>query len=46
MASVGLTTRLGVFRGLGLRPLYLGALAATLVGALSLALAAAVGPRI
>ena len=46
MASVGLTTRLGVFRGLGLRPLYLGALAATLVGVLSLALAALVGPRI
>jgi uncharacterized membrane protein YadS len=46
MASVGLTTRLSVFRGLGLKPLYLGALAATLVGAVSLGLAALVGPRL
>ena len=45
MASVGLTTRLSVFRGLGLRPLYLGAIAATLVGVVSLGLAALVGPR-
>jgi uncharacterized integral membrane protein (TIGR00698 family) len=46
MASVGLTTRLSVFRGLGLRPLYLGAIAATLVGVVSLGLAALVGPHL
>jgi uncharacterized integral membrane protein (TIGR00698 family) len=46
MACVGLTTRLSVFKGLGLRPLYLGALVATLVGVIALALAAVVGPRI
>jgi uncharacterized integral membrane protein (TIGR00698 family) len=46
MAAVGLTTRLSVFRGLGLKPLYLGALAATLVGVVSLGLAALVGPHL
>ncbi len=46
MAGVGLTTRLSVFKGLGLRPLYVGALAAGLVGALALGLAALVGPHI
>jgi uncharacterized integral membrane protein (TIGR00698 family) len=46
MACVGLTTRLSVFKGLGFRPLYLGAIAATLVGAISLGLAALVGPLI
>jgi uncharacterized integral membrane protein (TIGR00698 family) len=46
MACVGLATRLSVFKGLGLRPLYLGALSATLVGAVSLGLAALVGPHV
>jgi uncharacterized integral membrane protein (TIGR00698 family) len=40
MAAVGLTTSLTTFRGLGLRPLYVGASAALLVGALAMALAA------
>jgi uncharacterized integral membrane protein (TIGR00698 family) len=43
MACVGLTTRFSVFRGLGLRPLYLGAVVSLLVGGLSLLLAAVVG---
>ena len=46
MAGVGLTTRLSVFKGLGLRPLYVGALAAVMVGGLALGLAALVGPHI
>lgn len=46
MAGVGLTTSLKVFKGLGLRPLYVGAAAAAVVGALGLALAALVGPYI
>jgi uncharacterized integral membrane protein (TIGR00698 family) len=45
MAGVGLTTRFSVFRGLGAKPLYVGAVSATLVGALALLLAALVGPR-
>lgn len=44
MAGVGLTTRFSVFRGLGAKPLYVGALSATVVGALALLLAALVGP--
>ncbi|MFN2635330.1 MAG: YeiH family protein [Thermoanaerobaculia bacterium] len=44
MAGVGLTTRFSVFRGLGAKPLYVGALSATVVGALALLLAAIVGP--
>lgn len=46
MAGVGLTTRFDVFRGLGARPLYVGAVSATVVSALALLLAALVGPRI
>lgn len=46
MAGVGLTTSLKVFKGLGMRPLYVGAASATLVGVLALALAALVGPHI
>lgn len=46
MAGVGLTTSFSVFRGLGLKPLYVGAISATLVGVVSLALAALVGPFI
>ncbi|MEP6802533.1 MAG: putative sulfate exporter family transporter [Acidobacteriota bacterium] len=45
MAGVGLTTRFSVFRGLGARPLYVGALSATVVSALALLLASIVGPR-
>lgn len=45
MAGVGLTTRFEVFRGLGARPLYVGAVSATVVSALALLLAALVGPR-
>lgn len=45
MAAVGLTTRFEVFRGLGAKPLYVGAVSATLVSALALLLAALVGPR-
>ena len=44
MAAVGLTTRFSVFRGLGAKPLYVGALSATVVGALALLLASIVGP--
>jgi uncharacterized membrane protein YadS len=44
MAAVGLTTDLAVFKRLGLRPVYLGAMVTVLVAALSLALAAAIGP--
>jgi uncharacterized integral membrane protein (TIGR00698 family) len=43
MACVGLGTRLSTFRGLGLRPIWLGALTSALVGATALGLAAAVG---
>lgn len=46
MASVGLTTRFSVFRGLGAKPLYVGAVSATLVGGLALLLAALVGPHV
>jgi uncharacterized membrane protein YadS len=46
MAGVGLTTSFGVFRGIGLKPVYLGAVSALLVGVLSLGLAALVGPRL
>ncbi len=42
MAAVGLTTRLATFRTLGLRPLWVGAGAALLVGAAALGLAAAI----
>ncbi len=45
MAGVGLTTRFEVFRGLGAKPLYVGAVSATVVSALALLLAALVGPR-
>lgn len=44
MAGVGLGTRLSVFKGLGLRPVAVGALAAVSVGAVALALAALIGP--
>ena len=44
MAAVGLGTRFEVFRGLGARPLYVGAVSAATVSALALALAALVGP--
>ena len=46
MAGVGLTTDLKLFKGLGLRPVYLGALVSALVGALGLVLAAVFGPFI
>jgi len=46
MAAVGLTTNLRVFRTLGLRPVYLGAVVTLLVAALSLALATVIGPLI
>jgi uncharacterized integral membrane protein (TIGR00698 family) len=46
MACVGLTTRLSAFKGMGLRPLWLGGLVATLVGAIALGLAALVGPHV
>jgi hypothetical protein len=46
MAGVGLTTSLTTFRVLGLKPLYVGAMSATLVGGVALMLAALVGPRI
>jgi uncharacterized integral membrane protein (TIGR00698 family) len=46
MAAVGLTTDLRIFRTLGLRPVYLGALVTVLVAALSLGLAALIGPWI
>ena len=46
MASVGLTTNLSTFKVLGLKPLYVGAMSATLVGVVALGLAALVGPRI
>jgi uncharacterized integral membrane protein (TIGR00698 family) len=44
MAAVGLGTRFEVFRGLGARPLYVGAVSAATVSALALLLAALVGP--
>jgi uncharacterized integral membrane protein (TIGR00698 family) len=46
MAGVGLTTRFSVFRGLGAKPLYVGAVSAALVSALALVLAALVGPHV
>ncbi len=46
MAAVGLTTDLKVFRTLGLRPVYLGAIVTLLVAALSLTLATIIGPLI
>lgn len=44
LAGVGLTTRLDVLKGLGLKPLAVGVTAAMLVALASLALAAWVGP--
>jgi uncharacterized membrane protein YadS len=44
MAGVGLSTRLSVLRGLGARPLYVGALSAVMVAALALACAFLAGP--
>ena len=44
MAAVGLGTRFEVFRGLGARPLYVGAVSALTVSALALLLAALAGP--
>jgi uncharacterized integral membrane protein (TIGR00698 family) len=46
MASVGLSTNLGMFRQLGLRPLWVGAIVAIGVGALGLGLAILVSPLI
>jgi len=46
MAGVGLSTDLGSFRALGLKPLYIGALSAALVAGLALLLASVVGPRL
>lgn len=46
MAAVGLSTDMKAFRGLGLKPLYVGATAATIVGGVGLALAAVIGPKI
>lgn len=45
MAGVGLTTRFSVFRGLGAKPLYVGAVSATVVGVLAFLLAALIGPH-
>lgn len=44
LASVGLTTRLSVFRGLGLRPLFVGLTAALLVSGASALLSGWLGP--
>lgn len=44
LAGVGLTTRLSVLKGLGLRPFAVGLSAALLVGLASLGLSAALGP--
>lgn len=44
MAALGLTTDVKMFRGFGLKPLYLGASVSVLVGLLGLALAALFGP--
>lgn len=46
MASVGLSTNIGMFRQLGLRPLWVGAIVAVGVGALGLGLAILVSPFI
>jgi uncharacterized integral membrane protein (TIGR00698 family) len=46
MASVGLSTNIGMFRQLGLRPLWVGAIVAVGVGALGLGLAILVSPLI
>lgn len=46
MAAVGLGTRFSSFRGLGAKPLYVGAVSAGLVSALALVLAAIVGPHV
>jgi uncharacterized integral membrane protein (TIGR00698 family) len=46
MASVGLSTNLKALRRLGIRPLYLGAAAATIVSGVGLLLATLVGPHI
>jgi outer membrane protein OmpA-like peptidoglycan-associated protein len=42
---VGLSANLAALRGLGGKPLYLGAASATIIGAIGLLLAALVGPR-
>lgn len=46
MASVGLSTNIGMFRQLGLRPLWVGAIVAVGVGALGMGLALLVSPLI
>jgi uncharacterized integral membrane protein (TIGR00698 family) len=46
MAGVGLSTSLKVLKGMGAKPLYLGAVAAVVVGAVSLLLALILGPYI
>jgi uncharacterized membrane protein YadS len=46
MASVGLSTNLGMFRQLGLRPLWVGAVVSVGVGALGMGLAILVSPLI
>jgi uncharacterized integral membrane protein (TIGR00698 family) len=46
MAGVGLSTNLRSLRRLGMRPLYLGAAAATIVSGVGLLLATVIGPRI
>lgn len=46
LASVGMTTRLSVFRGLGLRPFFVGLLAALLVSFASAGLSALLGPML
>jgi uncharacterized integral membrane protein (TIGR00698 family) len=46
MASVGLSTNLKSLRGLGLKPMYVGAASALIVGGIGLFLAMLVGPRI
>lgn len=46
MASVGLSTNLGMFRQLGLRPLWVGAIVALGVGSLGMVLALVVAPLV
>lgn len=46
MAAVGLTTDLKTFQGMGLKPLYVGAVSAIIVGGIGLALASLIGARI
>jgi len=46
MAGVGLSTNLKSFRRMGVKPFYVGAISAALVGVLALLLASIIGPRL